>query len=77
MDLQNEERFQNILKLPITQKSDRAHADWSQVFRLRSLLKYPTPQAKEGKGPEIKTDFPYPSFNPTNRKFVEMYLLSP
>lgn len=32
--------------------------DWSQVLRLRSLLKRDAPREKEGRGPEINTDFP-------------------
>ena len=32
--------------------------DWSQVLRLRSLLKRDAPREKEGRGPEINTAFP-------------------
>ena len=47
-------RFHNRLKLSMNLKSLALTADWSQVLRLRSLLKRQSPRPNVGMGPEIK-----------------------
>ena len=51
-------RFHNRLKLSMNLKSLALTADWSQVLRLRSLLKRQSPRPNVGMGPEIKNILP-------------------
>ena len=72
--LKKEERFQNKLKLSMKLKLWVLQADWSQVLRLRILLKRPTPRDRVGMGPLMNTAFP--EFCKRLKRLLKSFLVS-
>ena len=73
--LKSDARSQNRLKLSIKPKLWVGHVDWSQVWRLRILLKRSPPRPRVGIGPEIKTVFPV-SFKTLKSKLKSLFVIS-